>query len=378
MPRANPPSRRQQGFTLIELMVGVVLGMLAIVAIAQVLVVSEGRKRTITSGADAQISGALGLYAIQREVQMAGYGIGVSQAALGCTVKYKNGSSALGSFTLAPVVIGTGTNGSNTIQVLRSTKTSFSVPIRITEAHPVDGTRFVVQSSVGVIPNDLLIAVPPLPSATDWCTISQAYESGTNLMTNLSVPHAQVADAPWNQPSTANVMPAMGYAAGSYLLNLGAMSLRTFSVNNTTQSLQTTDLTRDSGGWTSAQDAQPQVVVLKAMYGKDTNNDQTVDQYDNVAPTNAAEWKQVLSIRVVIVARSAQFEKDNEGSGNVTGSALEWDLGPNTVTVANATTCHTDHQCLSITLTHLGDDWQKYRYKLYDTVIPLRNVLWNS
>ena len=26
--------------------------------------------------------------------------------------------------------------------------------------------------------------------------------------------------------------------------------------------------------------------------------------------------------------------------------------------------------------TVIGDDWQQYRYKVYEAVIPLRNVLW--
>jgi type IV pilus assembly protein PilW len=370
---------RQQGFTLIELMVGVVLGMLTIVAIAQVLVMSEGRKRTITGGADAQISGALGLYAIQREVQMAGYGVSANPAALGCMVKYKVDTNPISNFTLVPVVIDSGTNGSNTITVLKSTKNSFSVPIKITENHASDGSYFLVQSSVGVAENDLLIAVPPAPSATAWCSVVQVQEGATNLLTTIKIPHAEATDADWNPPASANLFPTDGYpAAGSYLLNVGSLSLRRFSVDTVTQALQVSDLSRAGGVWSTPQDAQSQVVMLRAMYGKDTNADKVVDRYDNDTPSTTAEWQQVLSIRTIVVARSTQFEKDNEGMGNATNNTLEWDLGTTGVTVVGATTCHTDHQCLPISLTHLGTDWNKYRYKVYDTVIPLRNMLWNS
>jgi len=379
MRAATLPHRRQQGFTLIELMVGVVLGMLTILAIAQVLVVSEGRKRTITSGADAQISGALGLYAIQREVQMAGYGVSANPAALGCMVKYKVDTNPIANFTLAPVVIENGADGSNIITVLKSTKSSFSVPIKITENHAADGSYFVVQSAVGVVENDLLIAVPPTPSATDWCSVVQVKQGATNLLTTINIPHAEASDADWNQPASANLLPTAGYpAAGSYLLDVGALSLRRFSVDTATQALQTSTLSRAGGMWTTAEDAQPQVVMLRAMYGKDTNADNVVDTYDNDTPATTAGWQQVLSIRVILVARSAQFEKDNEGGGNATSSTLQWDLGTTGVAVAGATSCHTNRQCLSLSLTHLGADWNKYRYKVYDTVVPLRNMLWNS
>ncbi|MFM2347940.1 MAG: hypothetical protein RL654_2693, partial [Pseudomonadota bacterium] len=44
---------RQRGVTLIELMVGMVIGLLAVLVISQVAILYEGRKRTITSGSDA-------------------------------------------------------------------------------------------------------------------------------------------------------------------------------------------------------------------------------------------------------------------------------------------------------------------------------------
>jgi len=57
--------KHARGFTLIELMVAVALGLLTTLVIAQVFLQSEGNKRTTTSGSDAQVTGALALYALQ-------------------------------------------------------------------------------------------------------------------------------------------------------------------------------------------------------------------------------------------------------------------------------------------------------------------------
>jgi hypothetical protein len=70
------------------------------------------------------------------------------------------------------------------------------------------------------------------------------------------------------------------------------------------------------------QDLFPQIVNMQALYGKDTDGDGIVDTYDETTPTTPAGWRQVLTIRVAIVARSIK----DEGS-NVTTSQPLWDIG---------------------------------------------------
>ncbi|MDP3688915.1 MAG: prepilin-type N-terminal cleavage/methylation domain-containing protein, partial [Sulfurimicrobium sp.] len=65
------------GFSLVELMVGMVIGLLATLVIMQVFSVFEGQKRSTTGGADAQTNGSVAIYTIQREASMAGYGLPV-------------------------------------------------------------------------------------------------------------------------------------------------------------------------------------------------------------------------------------------------------------------------------------------------------------
>ncbi len=62
------------GFSMVEIMVGMVIAMLGTIIIFQVFAVSEGIKRTTTNGGDAQQNGAVVLLALERSLKEAGYG----------------------------------------------------------------------------------------------------------------------------------------------------------------------------------------------------------------------------------------------------------------------------------------------------------------
>ena len=67
--------RLQQGFSLVEMMVGLVIGLIATLIIVQTFSSFEGNKRSTTGTSDAQTNGNIGLYIMQRELQFAGYGM---------------------------------------------------------------------------------------------------------------------------------------------------------------------------------------------------------------------------------------------------------------------------------------------------------------
>lgn len=363
--------RLQSGFTLIELMVGVLLGLLTTLVIAQVLAFAEGQKRGTTSGSDAQVNGALALYAVQRDLQMAGYGFTANPAALGCGLRaqYNGNANVLqqvsASPVLAPVVITDGASDApDTITVLASSKTSFALPIELQGNHTQAATAFNVSTSLGTAVGDLMVAVPPAHNATNWCSVFSV--AGTP-MTDAKIPSD--GSATW---SYANVAPASGYASGGWLINVGRLVYRQYSVTSD-QFLRLAALNKDTAdGSLAAEDLYPQVINMQAMYGKDTNGDGVVDAYNNATPTTAAGWAQVMAIRIAIVTRSTQYEKEV-----VTASEPLWDVGT-AIPIAGTVPCHTSSQCLTLKVSQVGADWQLYRYKVYDTVVPLRNILWNS
>jgi type IV pilus assembly protein PilW len=380
------PALSQRGFTLVEMMVGLLLAMLTTVIVAQVMVKAENNRRATTSGADAQVNGALALFSLQREIQSAGYGLAANASALGCTVNYSY-SGVAGSFTLAPVVITQGASGApDTVRVLSSAKGGFSVPVLLTAPHPQSGTPyFTVKSAFGTAPNDLIIAVPGTYGTGLQCAMLQVVEDTSYTVGNTIIPHAvppSPATSPWNA-STA-ILPTAGYASGSTVVNLGSMVNRVFSVD-ASNNLVFQELTATSGtetgaatnGLSPARTVFSQIVNMQALYGLDTNGDKLVDTYTDVTPSTAVGWQQVMSVRLAIVARSANFEKNA-----VTAAQPQWDLGSSaTITDSNATsvTCLNASSTSCLQLKVDGDsNWTHYRYRVYDTIIPLRNLLWNA
>jgi type IV pilus assembly protein PilW len=122
------------------------------------------------------------------------------------------------------------------------------------------------------------------------------------------------------------------------------------------------------------------IVHLRAQYGLDdgvdngsvtyhTNfvaSDGVVDRFISTTPAN---WGQVVSIRVAILARSALPEKPTTGTTcDATPVVPTWSGG------GEAAGRNFD---LSATVT-APDDWRCYRYRLFETTIPLRNWIWRA
>jgi type IV pilus assembly protein PilW len=116
---------------------------------------------------------------------------------------------------------------------------------------------------------------------------------------------------------------------------------------------------------------------LQALYGKDTTGNGSVDTYDRTTPDTVPKWGQLRSIRLAIVARSAQYEKEP-----VTITKPLWDVGSTATVNGVTTTACASSKCITLdvkaTVSPASDEWQHYRYKVFDTVIPIKNMLWNN
>ncbi len=384
------PHTHVRGFTLVELMVGMALALITTVIIAQVVVNAEGQRRTTSSGSDAQVNGSIGLYTVSRDVQSAGYGIISHSAALGCPITAKYGSANTLALTLAPVTITVDANGVPTLRTFSSGRSSFSVPMVVKANHAAVDTSFTVNSSTGVSIGDTMMAIPGSWSSTNWCTVFQVAASSANVLSSTVVPNVAVTSG-WNPASTATLMPTTGYPADtSYLVNLGSIVMREYTIAN--ENLVMREL-QANGTWPADfQVLASGIVAMRVMYGKDTSTpkDGVVDQYDTTTPTTADDWSRVLSVRIAVVARSEVREKTEKIRGingvdvdvNVTTADPVWDVGTAT-TVSGTTACSTGsaRKCLTLTIPKpntTDTEWQHYRYKVYDTVVPLRNVVWSA
>ncbi len=383
--RGSRGGRLQRGMTLVELMVALLLGLVTTYFIAQVFAVAEGQKRTATFGSDAQVNGAVALYTLKRNIQAAGYGLTSVVEGLGCAIKGEFGTAgsttAAPAMNLAPVIITPGVSASapsDSVSLLASTKTNAATPVYISENHPANSNYFPVRSSFGVTAGDVMLAVPKVWDVNTPCALITVAQDGLTQDTTISatrIPHVSTGTASWNNANPANVFPVAGYQQGVSLVNVGTIRRVVFGVNQ--ENLEA--ITWTQAGIGNAEQLQSGVVTLKALYGRDTNGDRVVDTYDTTTPVTSTDWTNVLAVRVVVVARSGQYEKNE-----VTAVAPNWNVGSGvsvsyvdvpgaaaTVCAAGAANCS-----LPLSLDHVAN-WKHYRYKVFDTVVPLRNVLWS-
>ncbi|MEW5943890.1 MAG: PilW family protein [Pseudomonadota bacterium] len=358
------PRPHEKGFSLVEIMVGMVIGMLGILVVMQVFAVSEAQKRTTTTGSDVQTIGALALYTIERDVRMAGYGFTMPEA-LGCTINRSFNGTTLPALTLAPVAIVNGAAGApDTIEILASSKGSWSIPARITTDHPATATNFFLSSTLGMAVGDLLIAYEPGKD----CTLLQitGIPSG-----NIQIHHQNTS--PWNPPGGLNIFPPGGYGKGATLFNLGSMTDHVYSVDagNNLQFADFNSTTNTSNTQALASD----IANLQAQYGFDTRpgaqadarvdtwSDTMIDADGNGTAGSSGDLSRIYAVRLAVLARSPLREKArvnamDDKDCDITTVAPAWTGGAFVVS---------------------GDPyWKCHRYKVFETVIPLRNLIWRQ
>jgi len=351
-----------RGLSLVELLVAAAIGIIASLAIFQVFAVFEGQKRTTTSGGEAQTSGTLSLYTIERDLRQAGYGFNTPDL-VGCTLQGwdQQVGAALTPAPFVPALItqgagsSTGVAGSpDTLTVAYGNGDALGAPLAILVGSLGVADDFIktVNALYGFQPGDhVVIAEPGKP-----CTLAQVNQTppatGDNTRLNLQA-------GTYVNPSTGATLntrynnPAglgTAYTTNGKVYNLGpAPTIKTFTVQNG-------QLLSQAFGTGAGVPNFDNIVQLQAQYGKDLNADGVVDVYEEGAP---ADWNQVLAIRVAVVARSSLYEKDPVSPATI----RLWDDSANPPTTNGP-------------VWTLTSDERHYRYKVFQTVIPLRNMLW--
>lgn len=377
-PRARS-GRAAAGFTLVEMMVGLLIGLMVTIAIAQVLFFAEGQKRSATAGMDAQVNGALALATLQRDIQGAGYGLTVNPPTLGCQIQAYYNDQPVSGFpsVLAPVLISPNNSDPNlpdSLRILASSKSSYAVLSKLTGAIFSGGDTFQVETLRGLSAGIANTTPADLMMATDNSRC-QVFQISQLSQLNSQQYIKRFNDEQWNPEGFPSI------TTPAFLLNLGSLIDHSYSISSpsTTPTLALSSFTLSPGSVPSYTRSElfANVVQLRAYYGKDSNADGTIDLWDKTTPTNSAGWQQVLAVRLALVTRSVQYQGGaSQGNDLATPSDLSWDVG-SAVPTTGAVNCNNGSQCVTLKLSHLPD-YQRYRYKVFETVVPLRNMLWNS
>ncbi len=338
----TPLHRSAYGFSLVEIMIAVVVGMIGILVIMQVFLVAEGQKRTTTGGADAQENALMAMFTLERELRIAGLGL----VGLGCaTINAYNGAAY--SFNPWPVTIARDAPaaGSDRITLLYSNSPFGNIPTTLSSPAAKANVKFTVANADGFeIGNLVMVSQSPLACAmAEISNTKVSNGSAWDLATNGRT---------YNPPGGQDNFPAGGYSAGARLTNMGSMVNREYYVANNNLMMRDVNLPNSATNPVALVNG---VVSIRAQYGRDTNADGYVDVYDNTAPATATD---VVAVRLAVVSRSGQLEKTAVSPSTL----VLWSGGTTTNGGAIA----------------LNAAAQVYRYKTYQTTIPLRNVLWNN
>jgi type IV pilus assembly protein PilW len=366
---------RQLGMSLVEVLVAVAIGLIGILIITQAYLTSDSFNRSTLGEGGAQTNGTIGLFTIERDVRQAGYGIADSRA-LGCgTINYYvdpaysiSAGGTLPNVTLAPVSIDQTAGAPDQITVMYATGATRIVPVTLTTASGAN--TFTVDGTYGFNISDLMLAVNlSAPASCSIFKITSVVPSSAQLL------HDPGAAGEYNPPGGSGTLPS--YAKDDLIFDLGQVRRRTFSIVN--GNLRATDSLR-SDGTTSSFDVVDGVIDMRAQYGKDNgvNNgtvtngtyvlgDGIIDSFDNTAPVTSADWTQVLAVRIGILARIGNYEKPSVPGGNcdATTAMPTWaGSATDAFTAINVATATSQDRC--------------FRYRVFETVIPLRNMIWRG
>jgi type IV pilus assembly protein PilW len=362
----SPPpasSIEARGFSLVELMVGLTLGMLILLTLAQAYVAFNFQRRLISGSMNAQTAAMSALHAIERDVQHAALGFG-DRRVLGCDARLDGGAM----LALSPVRIISGVNGAPDSLAIMSGD-SHAAPVRLAATLAPGAAATVVGSTLGMVAGDLLA----LQEEGRPCALVRV--SGVDSM--ISVTRAAFSG---NALTAANdAVPVSGYSDSGYAFNLGQLRQVTYAADSDT--LRRT-VVINAGTAASEDNVGAGIVSLKAQYGFDTRSGSTsalqidtwsaslLDADHSGVVGDRGDWQRIAGLRLALVARSPYREaRDVSGhcSATVAGAANApgWQA-PDAQGVLRTA---------DISLAHLAD-WQCYRYRVYETVVPLRNVLW--
>lgn len=367
--------RRLHGFSLVELMVAMLIGLIGVILIFQMLAVSEGQKRTTVGIGDAQQNGLLALFSIEREARMAGFGINYVPL-FGCTVTAYDATPARDfTFPLLAATITDGAAGApDEITFVYGNSDLLMGPAKVTLASAAGAVLSKVDNRYGYKAGDLIL-IGESGNIANGCRLRQvtslsAVAGSTDQIGHDNVNYVNTAGA--NVAARYNKAGGLGAAftawdntalTGGRLYSLGAEpAVVTYSL--VSGQLMARNLLQSATAIPIAEG----IVQLQAEYGKDIDGNGNVsatgvggDLWEATMPAapTTTDWSRVIALRVAVVARSAIRDRPNPVTGlcETTTASPTWKAG-------TAIDVSTD------------PNWQCYRYRVFETTIPLRNLIW--
>lgn len=343
-PLGFPARRRQEGFSLVELMIGLVISLLvglAAVGSAQTFMIAQ--RQSVNSG--SALSDAVAASdTLKYEASQAGLGLvvpnmnctGLNLSAAGTTL------SAAASFF--PVNIKVDAKAQTTLTVAYGTALEAANPAFINADS--DGSSAELTGFLPISAGQTILLAPA--DSPGPCTVKTA----SRVVPASGVQGQQIFFDAGGLHNAVVFSPGVTYPAGSQMLLLGQFRLTKFSVN--TGNLVMERPLESSKAVILARD----VVGFTAQYGMTDGVNPSLSSWSYaegaLATLSVATSPNIRALRIGLVVRGAQREK------------------PSSTGACSATT--TQPLLLDRSLALTGD-WQCYKYRAISVVVPVRNLM---
>jgi type IV pilus assembly protein PilW len=379
-------SSKATGFTLIEILIALLLSLIAILVIGQVFSLSESRKRITSGAADAQQAASVNLFQTGRLTRMGGSGLtqgdSASQRVWGCNLSAAFNSNALSPLTkprpfenlpsatsIFPAVVyrGQGFAGNaatpqrigDVLAIFGGNSGAGQVQFEVAGTQSSTTALVVSKTALGVKAGDRLLAFSSgrcvMVQADPDPALFQEVAANTTLanLTRIAL------GGPYN---LAAGVPSLPLPSEARVINLGqAPNFFLLGVNDQNQLVQF-DVLNTAGIATNVpQVIAENVVDFRAVIGVRAprgsalrwlpagNTDYTPAKLA-AKPTLADD---IYAVRVAIVLRSPEPHNDSDAPTSYVVFPENADL----------------RQEVSLDTTAA-----RYRYQVYDTTIPVRNI----
>eukprot|EP01114_Cavostelium_apophysatum_P024021 TRINITY_DN9259_c0_g1_i1.p1 TRINITY_DN9259_c0_g1~~TRINITY_DN9259_c0_g1_i1.p1 ORF type:complete len:401 (+),score=100.50 TRINITY_DN9259_c0_g1_i1:1761-2963(+) len=387
------PATRSAGFSLVELMISVVIGLLAVLFATRLMTDAERNKQAALGGSDSMQNGMLAMFSISADAEHAGFGLN-DPLIVGCdTVMADSDGYRMAPATrdgaavrplAAAIIEPGGDDAPDRVSLYAGSSFSGTGTLRITSDY-IGGTRIDVDRvPYGFSQGDVILVAPE--DLGGRCALAQISSDPRGLLPPPSQQFVMIAGAGNRYNSGSLGAQFTGGVARLYNLGPGAsLSFRTWSVEGGFLRLRATDL---AGSGETSQAVADNIVSLKAQYGFDTRvgepfkpeegmrvgawSNTMIDADGDGVVGGAGDYQRISALRIAVVARARNPERPDAATGECTATTAR----PTVFGSQDAD--DSDAEAVEVKVEVDGDPvgWRCYRYRVFDTIVPLRNAGW--
>ncbi|WP_232219846.1 PilW family protein [Pseudogulbenkiania sp. MAI-1] len=379
----HPPlhsPRRQAGISLIEIMIGLTIALITTLMLSQIMGLWWNQRKTTDSASEGQNQGLTSMVLMEQAIRSAGYGTQIGTL-VNCTSRYAytgtngaNGSedpnfagAGFGA-AIAPLIIADGgTNGEADQVLIHSGEGNISFGLTtIDKTMPPGSSEIDVNSVTGFEENTFSVLYDPETGNCTRFDLTKKQNSAVKLQQNPGNNDNGTTYNPATSYQNDHSYPA--YSSGDYIIKLGSDVLTsTYSVDETNRQLKLADASMRVA--TVNYTLGESIVNMQAQYGiKGTSSytwtDATGTYSKSTLEADSASLDKILTLQAVKLAVVARIPKRE--SGIVTTACAGFSSG---ICIWGSTKVRLDGGAG-------GTEWQHYKYRVYESVIPLRNTIW--